>query len=90
MRPTADQICSQLHIAFPQAQVRVEDESHLHAGHAGASDGAGHFKVDITDTDLSQLRRIQAHRLVYDALQQWIPSGIHALSIHLHANHPKE
>jgi BolA protein len=94
LRPSIEQIERRLLDVFPDAVLQIDDESHLHAGHAGAQGGAGHFKVTIACSALCGKPRLAAHRLVYDALAAWIPSGIHALSIHvtpLHANeHPSE
>jgi len=62
-------------------ELRVKDESHLHAGHAGAQDGRGHFAVRLTAGAFEGLSRIQRHRLVYDALGDLMETDIHALSI---------
>lgn len=59
----------------------VIDESHLHAGHAGARDGRGHFRVRISSPRFQGLSRIACHRLVYEALADLLRSDIHALSI---------
>lgn len=58
----------------------VQDDSHLHAGHAGAREGR-HFSVRLTSERFNGLSRVARHRLVYDALQSLIPQGIHALAI---------
>lgn len=63
-------------------QLAIEDESHLHAGHAGAAGGAGHFRIKITANAFIDLTRVARHRLVYDALSEFIPDEIHALAIH--------
>lgn len=62
----------------------VRDDSHLHAGHAGAREGR-HFHVLIVSERFNQLSRLKRHRLVYDALQPLIPRGIHALAIEARA-----
>jgi BolA family transcriptional regulator, general stress-responsive regulator len=67
----------------PEA-LEVQDDSHLHAGHAGAREGR-HFTVRITTSRFNGLSRIGRHRLVYDALQFLIPRGIHALAIEARA-----
>ena len=59
----------------------VKDQSHLHAGHAGASDGRGHFEVTIISPEFEGKSRIQRHRLVFDAVGDLMTSDIHALSI---------
>ena len=58
----------------------VVDDSHLHAGHAGAREGR-HFSVRITSARFAGMGRVARHRLVYDALHRLIPQGIHALAI---------
>jgi BolA protein len=58
----------------------VQDDSHLHAGHAGAREGR-HFTVRITSPRFAGLNRVARHRLVYDALRLLMPAGIHALAI---------
>ncbi|MCB1996137.1 MAG: BolA family transcriptional regulator [Burkholderiaceae bacterium] len=61
-------------------RLEVQDDSHLHAGHAGAREGR-HFTVRITAAAFTGQTRIARHRLVYDALSPLIPKGIHALAI---------
>lgn len=63
----------------PQA-LEVQDDSHLHAGHAGAREGR-HYTVRITAAAFTGRTRLARHRLVYDALGTLIPRGIHALAI---------
>jgi BolA protein len=63
----------------PEA-LEVTDDSHLHAGHAGAREGR-HFSVTITSGRFQGLGRVARHRLVYDALHTLMPRGIHALAI---------
>ena len=63
--------------------LQVIDESAAHAGHAGAN-GSGfgtHFRVRVTSPLFTGLPRIGRHRLVYDALQEFIDQGLHALAI---------
>ena len=70
-----------LHRALQIDVLHIEDESHLHAGHAGAEGGAGHFRIHIQSPAFKGLNRVQQHRLVYDALSAWMPQEIHALAI---------
>ena len=58
----------------------VQDDSHLHAGHAGAREGR-HFSVRVVSARFAGLTRVARHRLVYDSLDLLIPRGIHALAI---------
>ncbi len=60
----------------------IEDESHLHAGHAGAREGKGHFRIRVCSDKFAGLRTLQQHRMVYDALGEMMQTDIHALSIH--------
>ena len=62
-------------------RLEVVDDSHLHAGHAGASEGS-HFTVRIASVRFDGLTRVARHRLVYDCLDALIGrGGIHALAI---------
>ena len=66
---------------FPAARVAVEDDSARHAGHVGARDGAGHFIVRIESEEFTGRRRLERHRMVYEALASMLPREIHALNI---------
>jgi BolA protein len=63
------------------AHVEVVDESHLHAGHAGAASGAGHFRALVVSPRFTGLSLVAAQRLVYEALADEMGSEIHALSV---------
>ena len=77
---TAAEIESSLAAALEPERVEVQDDSHLHAGHAGAREGR-HFTVRIVSRRFEGLSRIARHRLVYDALGTLAGRGIHALAI---------
>ena len=62
-------------------ELEISDDSHLHAGHAGARGGAGHFTVRIVAQAFADKSLIERHRMIYDLLQDMMPSEIHALSI---------
>jgi len=64
--------------------LHIEDESHRHAGHAGARDG-GHFRVDIVASVFSGKNTLARHRLVYDAAGDLMQGRIHALAINARA-----
>jgi BolA protein len=66
--------------ALRPTQLEVQDDSHLHAGHAGAREGR-HYTVRLTSERFAGLNRVARHRLVYDALHIEMRSGIHALVI---------
>ena len=61
--------------------VEVEDESHLHAGHAGARDGAGHFRALIVSERFEGLSRVARQRLVFEAVGEMMGPEIHALAM---------
>lgn len=83
MAVSAQQIEAALREALAPEQLSVQDDSHLHAGHAGAKEGR-HFSVRIVSARFAGLPRVARHRLVYDALGRLIPQGIHALAIQAH------
>ena len=61
--------------------VDVVDESHLHAGHAGARDGGGHFRAVVVSKLFEGKNPVARQRLVYDALDDAMGADIHALSM---------
>ena len=67
--------------AFAIQKLDIVDESHMHAGHAGAATGGGHFKLTIIAPEFAGLTLIARHRAVYAALNRHIPKEIHALTI---------
>lgn len=76
-----DQIKARLETRFSPDELLVKDQSHLHAGHAGAKDGRGHFDVTIVAAAFADKSRLERHRMVYDALADLMESDIHALRI---------
>jgi BolA protein len=85
MTITADAIAARLRERLSPTQLEVIDESAAHAGHAGAN-GTGfgtHFRVRIASPRMAGKPRVAQHRLVYDALQEFMDSGLHALAIEL-------
>jgi len=81
--PTAAQLETRLRERLDPTRLEVLDESYQHAGHVGADDtGFGtHFRVRIASHSFTGLSRVACHRLVYDALQDFIAQGLHALAI---------
>lgn len=84
MSVTSSDIEAGLRAALQPSKLEVLDDSHLHAGHAGAREGR-HFTVRITAERFNGLSRLARHRLIYDSLQLLIPRGIHALAIEARA-----
>jgi BolA family transcriptional regulator, general stress-responsive regulator len=64
----------------PQA-LELIDDSHRHAGHAGAASGGGHYRLQIVSAQFAGLNAVQRHRAVFGHLQSLMQSRIHALSI---------
>ena len=84
MAVDASAIETALRQALQPSRIEVQDDSHLHAGHAGAREGR-HFTVRITSSRFAGCSRVARHRLVYDALRLLMPAGIHALAIEARA-----
>lgn len=77
---------SHLAEAFAPEMLKVEDESAMHKGHAGArAEGESHFRVHMVSARFEGVGRVARHRLVYDALSQEISEGLHALALHLYS-----
>ena len=73
-----------LSAALHPLSLQVQDDSHLHAGHAGAREGR-HFSVTVVSERFNGLSRLARHRLVYDSLGSQMQHGIHALAINARA-----
>ena len=80
MTVTAEQVRDALQAALEPERLEVIDDSHLHAGHAGAREGR-HFTVRVVSARFNGLSRVARHRLVYDAVRPWMTGGVHALAI---------
>ena len=83
---SAQAIDALLRAGLQPLELEVRDDSHLHAGHAGAREGR-HFAVRIVSERFAGTPRLARHRLVYDLLNPWISRGIHALAIDARAPH---
>ncbi|HEX6996022.1 MAG TPA: BolA family protein [Gammaproteobacteria bacterium] len=77
-------IRSRLEAAFEPDVLEISDESRLHAGHAGARDGRGHFRVHIVSKKFAGTSPLERHRMVYEALEDLMKTDIHALSLTAH------
>jgi BolA protein len=66
---------------FSPLLLTIEDESHLHAGHAGAAGGHSHFRVRIVAEAFRGISPVARHRLVYAAVDELLKTDIHALAI---------
>jgi BolA protein len=80
---TADHITEKLTEAFAPESLRVVDESHLHAGHAGHRPGGEtHFRLYIVSPAFRGKTRVERHRMINAALAAELAGGVHALAIH--------
>ena len=70
-----------LNASLNPTEISITDESHLHAGHAGAKSGKGHFNLVIKSEKFAGLLPLKRHRLVYEALGEMMQTDIHALKI---------
>ena len=78
--PARDRVEARLRSTLDPTELTVRDDSHQHAGHAGAREG-GHFHVTIRSARFAGLSPVARHRLIYDALGPLGPLGVHALQI---------
>jgi BolA family transcriptional regulator, general stress-responsive regulator len=76
-----EKIESAMKAAFNPEHFELIDQSHRHAGHAGAADGRGHFDVVVVSTVFAGKLPLARHRLVYAAVAELMQNDIHALSI---------
>jgi BolA protein len=74
-----------LEARFAPLLLTIEDQSHLHAGHAGAAGGQSHFRVHIVAEAFCGLSALARHRLVYAAVAELLVADIHALKLEAQA-----
>jgi BolA protein len=81
-----DAITAKLAAAFAPESLRVQDESHLHEGHAGHRPGGEtHYRVYIVSDAFRGKSRLDRHRMINRALAGELTGGVHALAIHAQA-----
>ncbi|WP_237213880.1 BolA family protein [Falsiroseomonas oryziterrae] len=84
MSRRADRIAEALRAAFPPAEVEVVDDSHRHAGHAGAAPGGEtHYNVRVVSPAFAGMNRVARSRAVHEALAAEFAGGLHALALTL-------
>jgi BolA protein len=76
-----DRLTQRLQEGLAPEHLEVIDDSHRHAGHAGAADGRGHFTVLVVSPRFTGLATLKRHKLVYEAVGSMMATDIHALSI---------
>ena len=77
---TVDLLRQRLAVLAPLS-LEIEDDSHRHAGHAGARDGGGHYNLTIVAAAFAGQNTVKRHRIIYDAAGDLMRGRIHALSI---------
>lgn len=80
MNPTTSELLRERLAVLQPSLLLIEDESHLHAGHAGAREG-GHYKLNIIAEAFAGKNTVARHRLIYAAAGDLMRGRIHALSI---------
>lgn len=83
MNDRQQRIHASLMATFQPLVCEVDDESALHAGHAGAASGGGHYRLKLVSAHFEGVNRVGRHRLVYDCLRALMPTEIHALALTL-------
>lgn len=88
---TAQAIEERLKTQLGSKEVLVIDESAAHAGHMGANESLSgtHFRVKVAQKAFSTASRVQRHRIVYDAVQDFMEMGLHALAIEILQDWPE-
>lgn len=81
MSARVEQIRARLEAALAPRELAIEDDSHRHAGHPGARDGRGHFRVRVVSDAFRGQAPLARHRAVYAALGELMQTDIHALAI---------
>jgi len=76
-----DEIRHRLEREFAPESLELDDESYKHAGHEGAKDGRGHYRLLIVSDNFIGMNLLQRHRSVYKALGDLMQTDIHALNI---------
>lgn len=89
-RERVSRIRQELEKAFAPIELEIVDESHLHAGHAGAREGKGHFRVRIVSNRFAGHKPLERHRMVFEALGAMMNTDIHALSVQAYTPSPSE
>jgi BolA protein len=78
----ADTIREKLTARFAPSRLDIVDESHRHAGHAGARpEGETHFAVTIVSAVFAGQSRMARQRLVYQTLAEELAGRVHALAL---------
>ena len=81
-----DKIAQKLQQHLTVLSIRIVDQSHLHAGHAGARPGGeSHFLLELVAEEFTELTRLERQRLVHSILAEELRGPVHALALRLKA-----
>jgi BolA protein len=81
-----DRMMAKLQAGLAPTALEIEDESHRHAGHAGAREGGEtHYRIKVASARFAGRGRVERHRMVYALLADEIAQGVHALALHTQA-----
>ena len=81
-----DRMIAKLQAGLAPTALEIEDESHRHAGHAGAREGGEtHYRIKVASARFAGRGRVERHRMVYALLADEIAQGVHALALHTQA-----
>lgn len=81
MNERMQRIKSRIETALAPTEIELHDDSAMHAGHAGAASGGGHYNLRVVSSRFEGLRLVMRHRLVYDSVHDMMHTEIHALAI---------
>jgi BolA protein len=81
MTDRIEKIRARIDATFAPSQCQLLDESALHAGHAGAASGGGHYRLHLVSALFEGKNRVARHRLVYDCLRDMMHKDVHAIAI---------
>lgn len=79
-----------LEINFHPTHLKIDDDSHHHAGHPGARAGLGHFKLEIEAEAFQGKSLMESHRMIYAALGNLMQTDIHAIQIKVRSQYQKK
>jgi BolA protein len=81
MNERMQRIKNRIETALAPTEITLHDDSAMHAGHAGAASGGGHYNLRVVSSRFEGLRLVMRHRLVYDSVHDMMHTEIHALAI---------
>lgn len=68
---------------WSDSHIKIEDESHLHAGHPGARTGKSHYAITVITPDFKGLTLLKRHQQVMKVLKPYFDEFMHAARLNL-------